>query len=219
MAVFCLGQLGIGIWWLVFFNRAKVKQQFISLPEIGTVAPLQPSYSTATQPVSATAVGQNAPRCPISLTIIAWFLLVSCLFVPANLVLRAPAVLFTKVFGGWPALLLNLLVGFLLLYIGIGLLRLKPVARRVGVGYFLFTFVNSAVFFLAPGGRARMTDLMGRQRAMFPWRQLWQSQSGLQFDLTPLVVIGACAGLGFLAVLLYFLVSRRAAFEDAARAQ
>lgn len=219
MGIVCLAQLGIGIWWLVFFNRAKVKQQFPLLPALVTAAPWQASYPSETQSVSVPAAEQNTPRRPLSLTIIAWLLLVGCLCVPVNLALRAPAVLFTKVLGGWPAVSLNILVGLLLLYIAVGLLRLKPIARRVGVGYFLFTLVNSAVFFLAPGGRARLVDLIDNQQAMYPWMQLWQSQSGLRFDLTPFIVIGACAGFAYLVVLLYFLFTRKAAFENAARAQ
>ena len=217
--VLCLAQLGIGIWCLVFFNRAKVKQQFVSLPDTVTVVPSQSSYLVGAHPAPAPSVEQNVPRGPISLTIIAWLLLVGCPFVPLNIALGAPAVLFTKVLVGWSAGLLNILVGLLLLYIGVGLLRLKSVARRVAVGYFMFTFVNSAVFFFAPGGRARLLDLMERQQAMFPWMRLWQSQFALRFDLTPFLVIGACVGAVSLAVQLYFLITRKEAFETAARAQ
>jgi hypothetical protein len=203
-----LGQLSVGIWWLVFFNRAKVKQQF----------PSQPSYSIQTQPAAFTEI-RSIPQRPLSLTIIAWLLAVSCSFIPLSLALRAPAVPFTKVLTGWPAGVVNLLIGLMLLYIGVGLLKLKPAALKVGIGYFLFTTVNSAVFLFAPGGRARLTDLMERQQEMFPLLRFWQTQSAWRLDSTPFAMIGACAGFAYLAALLYFLITRKEAFESAARAQ
>src|SRR5215472_10924963 len=53
VVVFAALQLGIGIWWLVFFNRAKVRALFQAVrPALGDAVPLQthypqqPSYST-----------------------------------------------------------------------------------------------------------------------------------------------------------------------------
>jgi len=219
MGVLGLGQLGIGVWWLLFFTRSKVKQQFVPVSATITAAQSPSVNPIEAQPVSVTMAGQNSPRGPISVTIIAWLLLISCPFVPINLALRIPAFLFTKVLEGWWADLYYVVVGCLLLYIGIGLLRLKPLALKVGVGYFLFTFANSAVFFLTPGGRARMLALVERQQAMFPWMQAWQGQSAFRFDLTPFIVIGATVGTIFLVAQLYFLITRREAFETAARAR
>ena len=219
MGVLGSGQVGIGIWWLVFFTRPRVKQQFVPVPET-TAATQSPSVNPIeAQPVSVTTAGQNSPKGPISVTIIAWFLLISCPFAPINLVLHTPAILFTKVLEGWSADLYYVVVGFLILYIGVGLLRLEPVALKVAVGYFLFTLVNSAVFLLAPGARARMVALVERQQATSPWMELWQGQSAFRFDLTPFIVIGASVGTIFLVAQLYFLITRREAFETAARAR
>jgi hypothetical protein len=54
------------------------------------------------------------------------------------------------------------------LYVGIGLLRVKPPVCVIGIGYFLFTFVNSTVFYLAPGARNRMLSLMDAENSIFP---------------------------------------------------
>jgi hypothetical protein len=104
------------------------------------------------------------------------------------------------------------------LYLGIGLLRLKPAARTVCIWYLAFGFVNATVFYLAPGGHARMLALIEKQQSMLPWMQPWQSQMWQQMDLTPLLIVGACFGLAFLLVPLYFLITRRQAFETAAGA-
>jgi len=102
------------------------------------------------------------------------------------------------------------------LYVGIGLLRLQPAARLVGVAYFIFAFLNSAVFFLAPGGHARLARLMEMQLSMFPWMKAWQNMSPMQFDITPFIAVGAVGGLAILLVPLYFLFTSKQAFAKSA---
>lgn len=166
MGVFWLGQLAIGIWWLVFFNRASVKQQFS--PSGAPLPPPAPQIFAAQPSESAPPVPEQCPpQRPLSLTIIAWFLLVGCLFMPLSIVLHAPAFLLTKVVTGRMAELYYLVVVGLHLYIGIGLLRLKRLARTVGVGYFSFALVNAAVFYLAPGAHVRSQSLVESQSRCF----------------------------------------------------
>jgi hypothetical protein len=215
LTVFWSALLVVGIWWLVFFNRAKVKQQFVPVqPAFAAGPPVETAYSIPVAPV--VAVAPSAAGCPLSLTILAWLMLSGSLFIPLSLWLHAPTVLFTKIITGWPATACFLAYTALHLYVGIGLLRLKPVARTVGVAYYGFVFVNMAVFYLAPGGRLRMLDLIQRSQSMFPWMQPWPNQAGFRFDATPFLILGACSGLVGLLVPLYFLITRKQAFEKAA---
>ncbi len=214
MGVFSLALLGIGVWWLVFFNRPKVKEQFGQPPVVAGGSTLQTVYAVQALPVGATATG--TARRPLSITIIAWLLLVGCLFIPLGLALRGPAMLFTKLLTGWPAVSLYVVFAVAQLAIGVGLLRLKPAARVAAIAYFAFAFVNTAVFYFAPGGRARMVALLESQQSMFPWMRLWQNHPEFQVDLTPSLVLGAAAGLVLVIVQIYFLVTRKLAFERAA---
>jgi hypothetical protein len=207
--------LGLGIWWLVFFNRAKVKQQFV--PLLPAVA-LSPSSDPTQDPAASATAVTRAPNLPLSFTIIAWLLLVCTLFLPLNLLLHTPAVFLTRIVHGWPAGIYYVVLTALLLYIGVGLLRFQRAARVVAIAYFLVTFLNSAVFYLVPGGRARMQSLVESQQAMFPWMRPRPTPAGLQFDLTPFMIVGACSGLAVLAVALYFLITRKQAFEAAVAA-
>jgi hypothetical protein len=215
VGAFWLALLGIGIWWLVFFNRSKVKEQFgqlaLAFPG-GSMS--QTAYPVQSMPVSATEPG-TAKR-PLSITILAWLLLAGCAFIPLSLVLRAPAILFTTLLNGGPAILFFLTFAALQLCIGIGLLRLRPVARMAAVIYFIFGFLNSAVFYFAPGGHARTLALMESQQTMFPWMRQFQGQAGLQFNPAPFLVVGAVVGLFVITVPLYFLITRKLAFEMAA---
>lgn len=212
MAGFCLILLGIGVWWLVFFNRAKVKRQFIPVlsPGNGELLPL-----VAPQPGLVSASAFPTKR-PVSITIIAWMLLVGCAFIVLSLFLHAPIILFTKLLTGWPATAIFVAFAAAQLWIGIGLLQLRPAARTAAMVFLVFGYLNSAVFYLAPGAHDRMLLLMASERNMFPWMRALQPQAELPFDITPFFLIGAFAGLVGIAVPLYFLMTRGAAFESAA---
>ena len=163
-------------------------------------------------------VVQPAPRQrPLSFTIIAGLLLIGALFLPLNLLMHPPAIFLTRVVTGWPATLYYVVLTALNGYIGIGLLRFKPVARKIAVGYFVAVFINSAIFYLAPGGRARLQGLMDAQQEMFPWLRAWQGNPQFQIDLTPMLWFGGAVGLAFVLVPLYFLITRKRRFEEAAK--
>jgi hypothetical protein len=218
MLMLAAALIGVGVWWLVFFNRARVKQQFAALPMFagfpaGTAGyPIQPSYHVQPPPATSMPVVPQAPQRPqrpLSITIIAWLMLVGCLFLPINLALHTPASLFVWVLTGWRANAFFLIVVALLVFIGIGLLRLNPYARVVGIGYFAFAILNSAVFFFAPGGRARMARMVELQHSLFPGLQ----GASPQIDPRPFILVGGVIGLLAALVPLYFLVTKKHAFQ------
>lgn len=135
---------------------------------------------------------------------------------PLNLALHFPAIFLTKFLTGWSAGLYYIAMTALSLYVGIGLLRFKPLAREVGIAYFVFLLVNAGIFYLAPGSHGRMRALLDLQSTMFPWMRLWQSRPELQFDMMPALFLGGTVGIVFLAVPIYFLITRKRAFESAA---
>jgi hypothetical protein len=55
----------------------------------------------------------------------------------------------------------------LMIYVGVGLLRLSPYARLIGIGYFSFAVANAAVFYFAPGGHDRIIKIVDFQRSLF----------------------------------------------------
>ena len=210
--------LSIGTWWLIFFNRAKVKQQFVPRTIALSATPHVAAAGNAGEIPTAAVVTQVKPQRPLSFTVLAWLMLVTCLFVSLSLALHAPAMLFTKIITGWPASLYYVLITAANICIGAGLLRFKAFARPAGIAYFVFMFVNSAVFYAAPGSRDRLHALMESQRALIPGMGNWPGATP-PFDMTPFLYVGACMGLCFLFVPLYFLVTRKGAFEAAVAAR
>lgn len=213
MGLFALANASIGVWWLVFFTRPKVQIQFVSIP---SASPVQIEPSIATQPLLPSVVG-NMPRRPrpLSITILAGLLLVGSAFMPISLFFRTPAIFLTQVLTGWPANTLYVCFTAVNLYLGIGLLRLEPTARITAIAYFLFQFVNLSMFYLAPGAQTRMRILMEKQQSMFPWAQAWQGQNPYQVDLKAFVILGTFGALVGVVVPLYFLITRKSAFDRA----
>jgi hypothetical protein len=189
-----LGELGVGAWFVVFLTRPKVAEQFGGA---GTAA-------------SGTASGR-----PISISIIAWLMLIGAVLSTVPLILHSPAPFFLTTLSGLPAALYLITVVVLVAYCGVGLLRLQETARLVSIGYFVFGLVNSAVFALAPGGRDRMAALLAQQQAMTS-AFMPGTPSTPPFDPMNVVYYTMAAATILLLVPLYFLVTNKRAFESPA---
>jgi hypothetical protein len=208
IALFWFALTGIGIWWAVFLNRAKVKVQFAAVPPTDGFPP-QTVLSPTAMPLPSPASRSHRP---VSITVIAWLLLVGCPFLLLGPMLHMPAILFTKILTGWPSIAFYLVFVALNACIGVGLLRLKEDARKAAIAAYVFGLVNSAVFNFAPGGTVRMRAFMDMQTQMFPWTRTPQSGQFPQFDPMLFMKMGAALGTVAAVVPLYFLVTRKHAF-------
>jgi len=210
MACFWLSLLGIGLWWLIYFSRKQVKMQFSqsqSAPAGGTQFEGLPMASLQ-GPAFPTQSGSRTR--PMSITVIAWLLLIGCLFTPFSIWMHAPAMLFTKLVTGWMAIAVFVTFAVFQFFTGLGLLHLHPIARQAAIAFFVFGLVNGTVFYFAPGGRARVLSLIHNQNSMFPW--LPSNQTQFQVDSMLLFIYCAVLGLAVAAVPIFFLVTRKAAF-------
>ncbi len=167
----------IGGWWLYLFNRAAVVAQF---------APGPP------------------PVRPLSVSMIAWFLLVGGVVCLVYTWLPFPAMLFGFIIKGWPAITIYLLLGLLQLWLGIGLLRLRPLSRILTIGFFLLGGLNSLAFALLPGFAARMTEAMGSLPVSM--RQPLPADFPMPLGAIAVTTVITCG------VPIWFLLRRRDAF-------
>jgi len=179
----------LGGWWVYLFTRRSVIERFAA-PEPAPV---------------------SGPARPLSLTVIAWFLLLGGVWFPVFLLTDSPAVFLTVVATGWKATLINGFYAVVLVSLGIGLLRGIPWSRTAGVCYFVFTVVHMGVFTLFPGRDERWAAVMSSQppesQAMMAWMQ-----EPLGWALLPTVALTA-------GIAIWFLVTRKGAFLAYAEAR
>jgi hypothetical protein len=204
-------QVAIGVWWLVFLTRPKVKQQFLTAYPSPTQLPCLPSQHPVATLQEQESASRAAGERPLSITIIALLTLFGSFSVTVALLLHQPAIFLTEVLTGSKATIYYVGILSLSLYAGIGLLRLQPKARLTAIGLLVFGFANSAAFYLAPGGQERFVKMIASQPSFLPTKQLetWYST----VDIRPLLIVGMVLGLFVIIVKLYFLFTRRAAFE------
>ena len=136
MALIAVSGVGVGIWWVIYFNRARVRSQFISKP----------------------VEMADRPRPPVRITVVAWLLVANGLFLPLHLTATHPTVLFGVVVRGWPGrgvVVAQLVVACVA---GIGLLRKRAGAHTLAVGLYVFGLLNFAATLIVPGGPARLRE-------------------------------------------------------------
>ena len=170
-------QAALGVWWLILFNRPAAKQYFVA----------------GAAPPSAR---------PLSVTLIAWYLLAGAVLAALGAVVRIPGMFFGILITGWTAMGVYSVFAAVQLYLGSGLLQLDENARVGSVVFFVLSAANCLVSFLGPGHDERLrmleTELRGFLRMDLPeWRGVW---------------VSAIAGVVFVAVPIWFLIRRRAAF-------
>ena len=181
MAAFYLLLGAIGIWWLILFTRPSVKVQFSDgVPK-----------------------ADDGGR-PLSISVIAWLLILGATSMPVCLLMRVPTILLGFLLTGWAAVLTYTSLLIVLLCLGIGLLRLKPLARTLAIYYSVFGIVNMALFYLRPGYQARMAAIMQASSKFFP-----SPQPPIVFPWLAIFVMTTA----FMGAQIYFLVTRKRAFD------
>jgi hypothetical protein len=187
---------GLGATWLYYFNRRPVKELFVgtgrSLPEGATV-----------RPVSILTIGI------LILLGMPWMILGAWLGFPITF--------FGFLVHGRAASLIYLLFAVLHLYMGIGLLRLLPLSRIVTIAYYAYAAISGLLFWILPGRNARYQILMAESLRI--WHIPTMSQSpelapGMSFWF----LMSAVGTAAISVAAIYFLVTRRVAFERCAMA-
>jgi hypothetical protein len=171
----------IGVWWLVLFNRRGANE-----------------YFEGREPVSEGAR-------PMSVTLIAWYLLLGAAITAVAAILRSPAALFGVVITGWVAPAIYAVLAAVQIYLGTGLLHLQEEARIGAIAYFCFGVANSAVSLLRPGYVEMIRQVQAAMPRFFP--------AGAPSDIYGTMRFFGLATAVIIAVPIYFLVRRRSAFH------
>src|SRR2546421_1970833 len=116
-ALFYSIPLGIGVWWLIFFNLRAVSIQFRAAGSISGELPGE---------AIAEGLRPAKPAPPLPITVLAVFFLLSSLSFVFIFFMPAPVVLFGHMFRGAARIPFWVVSYGLLIAAGIGLLKLKP---------------------------------------------------------------------------------------------
>ena len=159
--------------------------------------------SSETKQYFATTATPDPGARPLSISIIGWFFLLHAVGTAAAAILRVPGTLFGWIFAGWAAMAIYTALTALQIYLGTGLLQLQEPARVASIVYFGVMVLNSLLIAALPGYADRVNRLV---QAMPAFLRIGQP---LDFEGTSgLAVVGSLC----LAVPIWFLVRRRAAF-------
>jgi hypothetical protein len=144
----------------------------------------------------------------LSITLVACFLLISGVKSLVLMPLRMPASLLGFILTGWEASLFYLFYAAVQLWLGLGLLKLKPWSRTLAVYVFLFAIANALLFVLLPG---RINEVLAIHMAQL--RPAMQTEEAFWTAWSkPWMQAGFGTSVILYAIAIWFLITRRKAF-------
>lgn len=191
--------LGIGIWWLILFNRPNIRAQFS-----GAVLADQAELP-------------ERPRCPLPVAAVAGFLAFSflCVLVMPLLHVPLPVVLFGYRLHGPLGSGIFLLTAILTLAGAVGLWRLKQWSYPLIVGLQSFWLLSGTITFLSPSYERNMQEVLNEMQ--MPQANVeFASQIYLHRHSWPFIV-GLFPSVLILVILVYYRVPFRNMAQAAAR--
>ncbi len=171
----------IGAWWLWLFNTSRVKAEF-----------------------AAGLGAESAGARPVSVTVIAVYLMIGALFCLAAGLFPVPAMILGAMLTGFAAHVTYLAFCAAQVWAAAGLWRLKPASLFVAIGYFVFGALNGLLFTVLPHFQDRLAAAMGM------WSSRMQMPPG--FDPTNMIIATTIISAVMCVVPIWFLMRSRAAF-------
>ncbi len=191
-ATFYGGVAALGGWWLYFFLKKSVREQFGG----GATAELAPSSGRGR---------------PVSITIIAWYMVIGAFGAPLMILLtrplfpdqQVPIIFFAILLRGWRGETVIFCLTGVQLIAAVGLLRLRPWGRTLAIWVQVFFLFNCAISFVIPGNRAKFQQIIAAMQPAY-----LQASGATTFPMWA----GVIASVPIILVILWFLVTRKQAF-------
>ena len=147
--VIALAITALGIWWLVYFNRQRVRVLF-----------------SGGEPTAVTS------RLPLSISIVSWFLIAGGIVVIPRILAPSPLLVFSFIVHGFAVRVIYLLIAAASLLSGIGMLKKVKAAHSLALIYGAYGLVNALASFLIPGSSQRrnqfIQEIQGAAPAIMP---------------------------------------------------
>jgi hypothetical protein len=209
--------LAIAIWWLLLFTRARVRVEFATRGA-ATVSSATPGTAIATDLAPAFAAAASAPEMPISIRVIALFILITapCALMSLPLALRGhlPTIIMGVLVTGWatPTYLVVSVIVQIALSVALLLRRFRAIDGLIA--YLLFAVLNGLAFVVSPAQKTFVNALITAQSSA----QGMDPEVLRRFTNALMPVIMGVSVLLF-AIALYFLFTRRKAYRAACEAR
>lgn len=201
--------LVIGVWWIVQFSSPPIKSLFrLGAKEAVPRAPAKDISLMTVEEALAAGRAKYGKR-PLSITLIAWYLLAAAISAAVQVLVGAPASVFGLTLSGSSASLLYLGMFGVEAYIGIGLLYLQPLSRILGIVFFVLQFLLSVLVVALPGREARLAAML-------------HAVSGPDVPAVPtaaLIVVLVVSAAILAGLPVWFLIRRGYAFSERAPQQ
>ncbi len=211
----------LGGWWLYYFNTRPVTDQF-RVPS--TAFAPNPAYGVPAFPTSGAYLldpshaATSRPR-PISVTILAWFLIVTGGLMPLYpLYFRAmypgfgmPVFLLGFLLQGAAATAAFVFWGIAYVVVGVGLLKFRNWARITAIGLQVFGILNFLPLVAIPSKRQKFQEITDAMMASLP------HSPALQAPFTFPAWIGLAGVLPIAVAITWILIANRSAFASPTR--
>jgi hypothetical protein len=209
--------LGIGIWWLALFTRPRVAADFVAPDSLAANSPAM-GITESSQPEPAVQPSfTSKAACPLPLLILAGFLIFSSVCVVLAVLFpmtgSMPFFFFGTVFSGLTARLMLGLLGAILAAVGVGILKLKPVALDTLLIVQCVFFINGILAVQNPHFLTAVQEAMQRADAENP-----AFPGGNPFLTGSLFHMVILFSLFFGALIIALLLFYRSRFLEAASA-
>jgi hypothetical protein len=209
IAIFYGGLAALGIWWLYYFTRRPIRDEFRT--RLGASVAVVEGLPGGVPRASAEPFPGPMNRArPISITIIAVLLLLGLLSFAALPFVTVPLLFFGHILKGAAGISLLMLFGSAQGIAGYGLLKLKMWGRSLAIVVELINMANILATGLLPGSQATFDAAMEQMYA----------QLNLPAN-TPIIHLPVAAmmlpAVPVVLVILYFLFREKPAFVKAER--
>lgn len=204
MASISLAIAALGGLWLYYFNRGDIKAAFARVDEDGLDS------------VSGLLIGGR--RVPLSIASIAGFSLFGALGTIPSIVWIPSAFVFGSLIVGKLAIPVMIFFCLAYVYIGVGVLRLWKSGRTVGIVFNCYWLVNVAILAVMPRERLVQMFLKMMQASATLWPTSSTPDATLQASMLqytlPIIRLSMIAGIVTYLIILYFLFTRKSAFQS-----
>jgi hypothetical protein len=224
--------VAIAIWWLVLFTRKRVIAEFLTrgtAPLAVAAASFEAIPATAVpQPAAAPAgisvaslPAASTPQIPLSVRVIAIFLIVGAAFTLVNLPfmtrLHVPNFILGILVYRWSAW--GLFLCFAILNAGLGAAALLKRSWAVDalIALSSFNVVNTLLLWVSPARGEYIDAVMRQETAGLQTLPPGVNPDAISSFVRAIFPIVLGAGLVFAVVILYFLITRRKAYRQACR--